>query len=213
MTTKLALYNKVLVEFLGERKLASLTEAREPRRALDDAYDSAVLWCLRRGAWNFAVRAIEIGASTTLEPAFGWENAFSKPDDWIRTIQVSDNENFDPPLMTWSEEASIWYANVTPLFVQYLSNDALYGLNLGAWPEDFTEFVAARMAEKTCLRITNDKTLWAEIKKDRRLARNDASGDDAMDNAPGHAPLGTWSRARIGPGRYGDRGTRSRLIG
>ena len=45
MTDKLTVYNETL-GLLGERKLASLTEQREPRRVLDGFWDQTVAYCL-----------------------------------------------------------------------------------------------------------------------------------------------------------------------
>src|SRR5688572_33121578 len=110
MTSKLDLYNQALL-ILGERRLASLSEAREPRRALDDAWDSSLRFCLEQGFWNFAMRAIEAQASASVVPTFGYAHAFTKPSDWIRSYQVSASETFDPPLLNFVDEPNTWYAD------------------------------------------------------------------------------------------------------
>ena len=94
---QLKIYNAALGH-LGERKIASLTENREPRRVLDDFYNDVVQYCLERGTWEFAARNVQIDASTSSSPPFGFTNAFVKPTDWVRTVLLSANECFDPPL-------------------------------------------------------------------------------------------------------------------
>ena len=91
MATKLGLFNSALRE-LGERKLSGLTEAREPRRVLDDVYDSTLKYCLENGAWNFAIRTIEVLPDAGVSTDFGYENAFTKPTDWLRTVGLSGDE-------------------------------------------------------------------------------------------------------------------------
>ena len=70
MTSKLEIYNRALYH-IGERKISSLSENREPRRALDDHYTSGVTYCLESALWNFAIRAVEVESSTSIEPTFG----------------------------------------------------------------------------------------------------------------------------------------------
>src|SRR5204862_4868724 len=97
MPTNLSVFNDAL-SHLGELKLANLSENREARHALDDTWGGRVGFCLERAFWNFAMRTVEIAASDTLAPAFGMAYVFEKPDDWVRTYQVSDNERFEPQL-------------------------------------------------------------------------------------------------------------------
>lgn len=198
MATKLGLYNGALL-LIDERKLASLTENREPRRALDDAYDQALRYCLEQGLWNFAMRAVQIDASASVEPTFGFNNAFTKPDDFIRLQQIADNERFEPPLLGNSvvDEPNYWFANCDPLFVRYVSDDTAYGLDLSIWPATFTNYVEHHLAVRVCKRVTG-KEASDSLKNDLKRARADARGKDAMNEPVGFPPAGTWSRSRGG---------------
>jgi hypothetical protein len=196
VASKLGLYNDALL-ILGERKLASLAEAREPRRALDDAYDSAVSYCLERGFWNFAMRAIQADSSASVTPTFGFNYAFAKPSDFVRLHSFGGTETFDPPLMTIVDEPNYWYANVDPLYVRYVSNDTAYGLDLSLWSETFADYVANRLAVKTCKRITG-KSPDDTMKADEKRALAVAKSKDAMDEPPGFPPRGSWVNSRLG---------------
>lgn len=196
MTTRLALYNAALL-ILGERKLASLSEAREPRRALDDAYDDGVAYCLEAGFWNFAMRAVQIGHDLIVTPSFGYSYAFIRPTDIVRTFQFGSTATFDPPLMDIVDEQNYWYANVDPIYVKYVSNDVTYGMDLAQWSESFSDYVANRLAVKTCRRITGkspDEEMMREEKKAQAIARS----KDAMDEPTRFPPRGTWVRSRTG---------------
>lgn len=196
MATKLGLYNSALL-ILGERKLASLTEAREPRRAIDDAYDDGVAYCLEMGFWNFAMRAVQADHSASVTPAFGYTYAFAKPEDFIRTYALGSTETFDPPLLTVVDEPNYWYANIDPLYAKYVSNDVAYGMDLSLWSESFTDYVANRLAVKTCKRITGKFPDDALLKEEKR-ALAQARSKDAMDEPPGFPPRGTWVTSRLG---------------
>src|SRR5215813_10724733 len=197
MTSKLEVYNLAL-RHLGERKLASLAEAREPRRAIDDVWERGVRYCLEQGLWNFALRTVLLDASPSISPAFGYTHAFAKPGDWIRTAQVADNETLRPPLLDYSDEADLWYANCDPLYVQYVSDAVSYGFDLSRWTETFTEYVAVTLARRICKGITSSESVHDELMRLEKRARSDARAKDAMNQAVAFPPQGTWVRSRTG---------------
>jgi hypothetical protein len=200
MADKLSIYNMALGH-LRERRLASLTEAREPRRVLDDFWNQVVSECLEEGLWNFMVRAVQADSSATVTPAFGWKYAFAIPADWVRTVLISTVETFTPPLLDYAEETGYWYANWTPLFARYVSSDPLYGQNLGSWTANFTKYVSYQLAQYACGRITGSEDLLAGpegITKRLHHAKIKAKSNDAMNQPPGQIPTGTWVRSRRG---------------
>lgn len=211
-TTQLGLYNEAL-RILGERRLASLTENREPRRVLDDIWaDGARDYCLEQGQWNFAMRAVEIDKSTTTIPAFGFTNAFDKPTDHIRTCGVAEDEFFSVPLIHVLEEVGFWFAEIDPIYVRYISNDAAYGYDMLRWPQTFAKYVAAYLAVEASFTLTQspEKKQFAMLTMEMRL--RDARSKDAMADATAFMPQGTWSASRRGGARR-DRGSRNNLIG
>jgi hypothetical protein len=202
VTTRLFIYNEALGH-LGERQLASLTEQREPRRVLDSYWDDTVAYCLRAALWRFGLRTVQEDASTSIVPQFGYNYAFIVPTDWVRTYVVSTAPNMDPPLLQYWMEAGFIYANITPVYIKFVSNDPTYGMNIGGWPEEFVDYLSLRLARYSCLRITNDKELRKELKDDENKARRVAKAEQAMDEPPGLPPVSFWVRARrggFGPG-------------
>ena len=209
--TQLGLYNEAL-RILGERRLASLTENREPRRVLDDIWnDGARDYCLEQGMWNFAMRAVQIDKSTT-EPAFGYANAFDKPSDHIRTAGVAEDEFFNVPLTRVLEEVGFWFADIDPIYVRYISNDSNYGFDMNRWPATFGKYVAAYLASEAALTLTQsmDKKRMAMALAAERLT--DARSKDAMADATAFMPQGNWTASR-NRGSRRDRGSRNQLIG
>jgi hypothetical protein len=208
MATKLALYNLALMH-LGQRKLASVSEDQEGRYYLDEVYDDSLEFCLRQGLWNFAMRAVEM--DSTLTPTFHYAYGFEKPTDWVKTYLVSDNESFDPPLLDYQDQGVYWLANVDPLYIRFVSTTA--GTDVSLFPTDYGDYVAAFLASRIFKRITGngeDELTNFENRKVRKALRR-AIANDAMDQAPGFAPTGSWVRSR-GDGNA-QRGLRSRLIG
>ena len=210
--SQLSLYNEAL-RLIGERRLASISENREPRRVLDDVWnDGAVDYCLEQGQWNFAMRAVEITPSA-VTPAFGFTYAFDKPNDFIRTAGVSEDESFNVPLLDTMEEVGFWFANVTPIYVRYVSNAASYGSDFQRWPSSFAKYVAAFLASEICFTITQsaEKQNFIITLAMDRLKK--AKSIDAMADATAFTPQGGWSSARQGRRSRMDRGNRGSLIG
>lgn len=219
-TSRLSIYNRALA-VLGERSLASLTENRPPRRYLDEVWqDGGVNHCLENGQWNFAMRAAQIPHDPDMEPAYGLNYAFPKPDDWMATSSICNDEFYTTPLLQYADEATIWYADITPLYVKYVSNDASYGLNFATWPDTFTDYVAHYFAGRVCNRLTGNAKLTEQllavpnglVQKTLVTAKN----RDLQAKPPQRPAVGNWVRNRAGGwngGPFGDGGTTGSLIG
>ncbi len=205
MADKLTIYNTALGH-LGERRIASLTEPSENRRVLDDFYATVPQYCLEQGLFRFAKRVVQIDASDSQTPAFGYNNVFQIPDDWIRTVVISTGPELDPPLLEYTEVSGYWYAQATPLYVSYISSDPSYGMNLGTWPMAFTDYVAKRLARQACVRVTGktDKLVGPNgLIVQENAARRVSKANDAMNDPHGLPPVPYWVRARRGAYRPG----------
>lgn len=210
MATKLRLFNDALLH-LGERKLSALTENREPRRALDDAYESAVNYCLEQGFWKFAVRTAKLTPSQSLTPAFGYDNAFEKPTDNVRLYKICSDDLLQSPILDFSEEGAFWMAHDSIIYVAYVSNAANYGADLSLWPETFSKYVALYLScavrERVAPAVNQDR-----LENDRDKALSNAQAKDAMKGPTAFPPPGSWRGIRNGRSRR-ERGNRGSLIG
>ena len=214
MTDKLSLYNGAL-RAIGERELASLTENREPRRRLDAVWaEGAVDFCLGIGQWKFAKRTQQLAPSTTVAPDFGYRLAYAIPDDHIRTCALCDDEYLQHPLLAYQMEQNYIYADVEPIYLSFVSDDASYGGDYSLWPEDFIRVVKLYLAQEIVWPITQNVEKKTAIEKDLKRAISDAKSSDAMEGPTVFPPMGSFAKARIGRGRArSDRGSRGRLTG
>lgn len=217
MVDRLSLYCGALRE-CQERKLASLSENREPRRLLDDVWnagDGILRFVLQAKQWNFARRTVELAADTGVEPAFGYTFAFRQPTDFLRTCRLCTDERLQSPLLDYQVEAGYWYADVEPIYLTYVSNDADYGGDYSKWPPNFVLWVETHMASLIVGRITGSTANRNDLLKLAKMRLQTAASTDAMEGPTEFTPVGSWVRSRSG--RYGsgrlDRGSRSRLIG
>ncbi len=216
IASKLLLFNASLT-LCGERKLASLTENREPRRLLDDVWDGgAVKTCLEAGLWNHATRALKIEFDPSFTQEFGFARGFVKPSDWVRTAVTSANAYFRPPFKShqFADEAGHWWADIDTLFVKMVSDGVDYGGDLGSWPESFSRYVEAYLASRIAFKITRSTTLIAGLEDKMVQLVKGATAKDAMNEGAAFAPEGSWNSARRGRGiSRRDGGSRSQLIG
>lgn len=196
MATKLGLYNLALGH-LGEQLLTTETDPYSRRRELDNFYPLALSTCLEAGQWNFAARTVYATADAT-SPSFGWQYQFTKPTDWVRTMGVSTDEYLTNPLTRYEDEVGVWLADVNPLYFRYVSNHATLGGGLlTAWPATYEAYVAGKLAELSCLRITQDKGLRDRlVNQDVPKLLKSALAKDAMNGPPRRPPTSNWVRAR-----------------
>lgn len=206
MTSQLIIYNEALGH-LGAAPLAHLQDNRPDRRTLDTYWGGVISYCLAQGLWRFARRTTQIDGDEAT-PEFGFNFAFEYPDDWIRTQIISTSPDLDPPLIQYRDETGIIYANIATIYLSYISNDPLYGMNVPNWPQNFAQYVTFRLAAQSVVRVHNEDIAKALKLKDsleraEEKQKRNAKGTDAMNDAPGLPPVPFWVRARrgaFGPG-------------
>lgn len=196
MTDKLSLYNDALL-LCGERFLASLTEQREPRRLLDQVWSSGgVRRCLEDGQWRFATRTFQVDYDPGITPDFGYARAFVKPDDWVSTVAMCSDEYFRVPLTRSVDEAGYWYSDVDTIYVRYISDDEAYGMNFGAWPDAFREFVAAHLASRIIMRMSNSEEEEKKVMTLRAKLLTEAKNAAGKQDSTSFPARGAWSNSR-----------------
>ena len=220
---RLALYNAALL-LAGERFLATLAEDREPRRLLDAVWNTnGVNYCLEQAQWWFAMRTVMIDEDPAITPTFGYRKAFTKPTDYISTSAVCSDEYFQVPLTRYAFEPGEWYADITPIYVKYVSNDAAYGGDIANWPATFCDYVAAYFASRIISKLAGDKSsqlaaLFGPPGNPRsgilHMTLHAAKNKAAMTQPTQFPAQGNWSRARQGRrGGSRDGGNHGNLIG
>lgn len=213
MADKLSVYNDINL-VLGQRKLATLAESRPSRRRLDTWWDGGgVRECLEAGYWNHAIRTVSLTYSPSVSPEFGYTFAFDKPEDWVKTFIVSDDPAFANLRFDYDDKGTYILANVETIYLQYVSDDDAWGMDLSLWGSKFKDYVVQSGASKVCIATTGSIDRKAEIDKDMAKALNVARSIDAMNQPTKQVPSGSWSRSRRGGNSNDDRGNPGQLIG
>lgn len=196
MTTQLDIYNGALL-LCGERFLASLTENREPRRLLDRVWASnGIKTCLEQGQWRFAMRTVQIDYDPSIEPTFGYTRAFEKPDDWVLTSSLCEDEFFRSPQTRYFDESGYWYSDLDTLYVRYVSSDPNYGFDMNKWPDSFREYVEEFFASKVILKLSNSSDEEASSMRRLKAKLKTAKSRTAMADATAFPARGAWGLSR-----------------
>ncbi|WP_375408510.1 hypothetical protein [uncultured Methylobacterium sp.] len=204
---KLAIYNEALGH-LGSRELASLSENRDSKRRLDQAWAPAIRYALEQAPWGFATRSVVLVPSESVSPAFGYGYAYAKPDDWLKTVELCVDARFKSPLRDeFTDEGGYWWTDVKPLFARYVSVAPAHGLDMSKWSPSFADYLAIRLAQKCCLRITGSDALEQRLLKEEITARKRANANDALNKPPAVPPTGSWVMARRGQALRGEGGS------
>jgi hypothetical protein len=206
--TRLSIYNGAL-EICGSPSLANLTEDREARYLLDEAWDRDTIdGCLESGFWNHAMRTVQIDYSPSVEPPFGYRRAFDKPTDLKKLVSLCSDEYFRCPLYQYQDEGNYWFCELDTIYVRFVSNGNAYGMDFSLWPVSFTRFVEATFASRIIKRLTDGKEDEDTVLGKLKMARTTALASDALKEPVSFPPPTGWQMARTGrrSGRWYERG-------
>ncbi|TIP06652.1 MAG: hypothetical protein E5X72_00105 [Mesorhizobium sp.] len=203
MTDQLSLYNGALIK-LGQPRLSALSDEGKARRALDAEYAKTVKASLEAAFWNFAMRFVQMEATPSAATNYGYQYVFDKPDDWLRTAGVTSDAYGRCPLLDYDDRATFILADMSTIYLRYVSNDEDYGMDLGNWPQSFVDFVETSLAFCICEEVTGSSDRKDKLEKARDKAKYKASNTDAMNEAVTRFPpagrlvqsRGTSSRRR-----------------
>ena len=79
---------------LGDAPIADFNEGSDRARLAANLWPTARDFVLRLHPWNCAVKRVVL-APDILPPAFEWGAQFTLPDDWLRTLQVGEGNDFE----------------------------------------------------------------------------------------------------------------------
>ena len=199
--TQLALYNQAL-RMVGEGKLATLTDNRPERKVLDTIWDEdPIKQMLEEAQWTWATRALEWNFDASVTADFGYRFAFTKPNNYVRTVAVCSDEFFNSPLYDHVDENNFWFADLQTIYIKYVSDSDLFGRDYSLWTELFRNCVASKMALELALGLTKSQTLEERIERRHLKFVKDAKSLDAMSKPTTFLPPGNWTRSRRSTGR------------
>lgn len=138
---------------LGQRRLSSLTENREPRHVLDGIWNlGAVDYCLEIVQPTFAAKTTKLTSSTT-STEHDFDNVFTLPSDYISIVGVYSDANLDQEINRYIIEGLTLACNYSTIYVRYTSN----GYAISTWSASFARVVAGYLAREAADRLAPAK--------------------------------------------------------
>lgn len=194
----LSLYNGALA-LIKHRPLSTTTDDVEARYLLDNEYAKTKAWMLEQGLWNFALRSSMLEPDTGNTPEFGHSYAFEQPTDFVRLNAISAEPLFYQTLEDYIDEAGYWIANVSTLYVSYVSDDSSYGGDLSKWTTLFERATEYELAFRVAPHLTSmGADAFQELERRRDKSLRDARSKDALNQPAKRPPSGRLVQARGG---------------
>lgn len=189
-----AIYNDALL-IMGLEEITSNTDDSNRRVKLDTALNAGLVAdLLEDTSWQFGQTTVEIQFNPSVEPPFGHQRAFDKPDDLHRLDGMYRDEYLNRPLKQYVDEGGRWFCEYDEIWVTYISTDFL--VNPSGWPTYFKRLVAGRMAMDAApsLRTEGADVDNAVLVHDKR--ESNATSNDAMQSPPHMLSTGSWVNSR-----------------
>jgi hypothetical protein len=192
-----AIYNNALL-LLGLDEINSNSDDSDRKVKLDVARSSNLIeYLLEKTGWHWAIQSYEAQYNPSLEPEWGYNRVFDKPDDMHRLDGIFEDEMMQYPLKTYKDEGEYIYTNVDTIYIQFVSN--AYLTMPGYWPSYFRRLVSAAMARDVASSLGVDPGMPDAIYKE---IESEAKNIDIMQSPPRRIASGSWTRARYSGAPY-----------
>ncbi|WP_151038937.1 hypothetical protein [Mycobacterium tuberculosis] len=185
---------------LGAARITDITENSKSARVMNSLWNTVRQAELRRRTWKFATARTTLAALAT-PPAWGYNNAFQLPPDFLRLVQV--NDTFAVPALTdyrdqddsayVIEGSQIFTIFNAPLKLRYIRDITDPGL----FDALFVEAFAAKLAYEACEEITQSLSKRQQAMEDYKQALRDATVAGAIERAPQGFPDDSWMLIRL----------------
>ena len=187
MATEVGIANTALRR-LGADTITSFTQGTKSANSVNDLYTETLEDLLAEHDWNFAPSRVKLAA-------FGYDNAFGMPADWMRTVGVYNN---DAGLGTvrHSEEIqddkNVILASVEDIYIDYVFNQTDPNRMSGTFRIGLSRRLAAAMA----IDLTNSNRVRLECEEEATKLVMKSKSADAKGGTPVRRPRGTWADTR-----------------
>lgn len=196
MATVIAIVNSALLK-LGSDPITALTDTSESARTMNTLYDTIRDDLLAAHVWNFATKRAKLAQLTTA-PAYGWDYAYQMPADYLRTVEVHDNDGGYGgavyKIENLGDHGPVVMADAPDIWMRYIARIT----DPNVMSANFREALAWALASSAAGRLLNSNTAVEQADKSARLALRRARSVDAIENSPPEFPLGSWVSAREG---------------
>ncbi|MBE6421363.1 MAG: hypothetical protein E7027_04440 [Elusimicrobium sp.] len=173
MLTEVEIANKALGK-LGIRPISSLDDQEESARVAKAMFGTVRDYELSIYRWLFALKRTLL-AKDAQAPAFGYENQYSLPPDFLRLEMVEGKPaNLKDSYLI--EGNKILTDLPAPLKIIYISRE----VEMVKWPPFFVEAFACKLAYEMCERLKQDPSRKNTLLTEYQLIIRDAKRANAI---------------------------------
>jgi hypothetical protein len=148
-TTQLEIANMALI-LLGQEPLLSFDKDSRNGRAVRAFFEAARVGVLEDGQWSFATKRVVLAPDET-PPAFGWDQQFTLPSDFLKEQFVLNDLNSN--IKYRIESGKLLTDSTAPKLI-YTWNQTDYS----KYTAKFIELLAYKLAAKCAYQATNSRS-------------------------------------------------------
>lgn len=185
MASETSIINNALRE-LGGTRITSRTDGSTNANIANDVYDDVRQQCLRNHHWNFAIARKKL-AKKSDSPVFGYDDQWSLPSDYIRTVRVYDN-NEGTGTVPYRLEGDTLHSDAEDIYLEYVKD--VEDPNL--MDPSFRFYFEMALAAKMAIAVTNSRGVKEDMEDERDKKFRQAKAADAIENYPDEQQDGSW---------------------
>lgn len=190
MASEVAICNSALSK-IGAAAIVSMTEGTRNANACNRQYAILRDALIRAHEWNFAIKRVKL-AQLSGTPVSEFDFQYQMPSDWLRTVDVTDN---DAGLGTveYRIEGRIILSDANELWLRYVRQVT----DPNEMPPDFREALAFMLGADLAVPIAQSNTLRQQMRDEFKSNLRTAKSTDGMEDYPVRMPEGSWVTERF----------------
>lgn len=171
MATSVSICSNALI-LLGQKPIASFTEATTSARVAANLYPDAKRDFQRAHPWNACIQRVTLAPEATA-PAFGFKSRFLLPAECLRVLSASDDG------MEFKVEGRSILADATVLHLRYIADT-----DEGLWTGDMVQALTLRMAASMAHPVAASAALGDSMAQQAERAMKRAKAVDGQEDTP-----------------------------
>jgi hypothetical protein len=191
MASKVQIANRALQK-IGQRRIVDFNENSDRSNEIDACYEFVKNAELETNVWRFSIERVSIAAMSTA-PAFGRDNQYQLPADFIRPAPIDPDISHFPSDILW-EGTKVLTNDVGPLQLRYVSS----AVSEQTFSPLFVEALAARIAIEICEKLTGSNSKKDSLESAYTFHITKARSVDAIIRGPTESEVDEWIHTRIG---------------
>lgn len=174
MATAVSICSNAL-QMLGAKSINDFNDDTDRATLAANLYPQVRDAVLRSHPWNCAVARVAL-APQVPTPAFDYAFQFSKPDDWLRTLQVG----FLGAEADYRDEGRLFLCNDNPFYLRYIFRN----VTEGTWDTMLVHGVSLAMKAAMAYAITKSTAVATASLQEALLYLKSCRAVDGQDDPP-----------------------------